>query len=129
MTSEQRASFQKALLALKTEIESAGFERLAPNRSSEAEVEDNEDEQPLNEMLQAVASGRNRNHAVTLGQIGRALTKLRDDPGDYGICEECSEPMALPRLRAMPYAAFCVTCQGKRDGARGGPRRKLTDYQ
>ena len=29
----------------------------------------------------------------------------------------------------MPYAEFCVECQGKQDRPKGGPtRKKLTDY-
>ena len=45
-------------------------------------------------------------------------------------CEECGEEIGLPRLKAMPYAELCITCQGKRDvGHKAGPtRRKLTDY-
>lgn len=129
MTAAQRARFQKALLDLKAELESSGFERLEPNRASALDVGDAEDEQPLNEMIQSVASGRNRNHAVMLRQIAHALAKLRDDPDDFGVCEDCSESIALPRLTAMPFAAFCVTCQGKRDGPRGGARKKITDYR
>jgi DnaK suppressor protein len=130
MTPARRMQLKKALLDLKRELESSGFQRIEPNRTSEAEAGDNEDEQPLNEMLQSVASGRNRNRAVILGQVTAALAKLRDDPDDFGICEECSEEIPFPRLRAMPYASLCVGCQSKQDGPRDGPtRRKLTDYR
>lgn len=130
MTASQRTRFRNALLALQQEIQTHGFQKLDPNRTSAEAVGDKEDEQPLNEMLQSVASGRNRSHALMLGQITRALAKLRDDPDDYGVCEECSEAIPLPRLNAMPYATFCVACQSKLDGPRGGPtRKKLTDYR
>jgi DnaK suppressor protein len=129
MTAAQQAKLKKALLALKTELESGGFQKLEPNRTSEAEVGDNEDEQPLNEMMQSVASGRNRAHAGMLVQVTRALAKLRDDPDDYGVCEDCSEDISAKRLEAMPYAQLCVVCQSKKDDPRGYKRKSLTDYK
>ncbi len=130
MTPLQQERLKKALLELKKELETSGFQRVEPNRTSEAEVGDNEDEQPLNEMLQSVASGRNRNHALMLRQVLGALARLRDDPDDFGVCEDCNEDIPMPRLQAMPYAQLCVACQSKRDGPRGGPtRKKVTDYR
>jgi DnaK suppressor protein len=59
----------------------------------------------------------------------KALAKLRDEPDSFGECEECGEALPLGRLEAMPFAEYCVTCQGKRDAPKGQPtRRKPTDY-
>jgi DnaK suppressor protein len=44
-----------------------------------------------------------------LDEIAAALRRLGS--GAYGICESCREPIALPRLRAVPAARFCVQCQ------------------
>lgn len=44
-----------------------------------------------------------------LDEISEALHRL--GAGAYGICESCREPIALPRLRAVPAARFCLTCQ------------------
>ena len=33
--------------------------------------------------------------------------------GEYGICQECSEPIAPARLRAMPEVTNCVRCQDR----------------
>ena len=41
---------------------------------------------------------------------------------------ECGEEIGEGRLKAMPYAEFCVTCQTKRDPAKTATRKKLTDY-
>ena len=41
--------------------------------------------------------------------VEEALDRL--DTGDYGICVECDEPIAEKRLRALPWARYCVTCQ------------------
>lgn len=41
--------------------------------------------------------------------VEEALDRL--DAGDYGICLACEEPIAEKRLRALPWARYCVTCQ------------------
>jgi DnaK suppressor protein len=129
MTSAQRAQFQKLLQALLEELTSKA-QRIEPNRTDEARVGGDEDEQPLSEMLQSIASNRNRNTAVVLARVQRALQKLQEEPEEYGLCEECGEDIAPARLKAMPYAEYCVSCQSTRDAPKGGPtRKKLTDYR
>jgi DnaK suppressor protein len=46
---------------------------------------------------------------VELDEIAQALRRLGS--GVYGTCESCREPIALPRLRAVPAARFCLACQ------------------
>jgi DnaK suppressor protein len=41
--------------------------------------------------------------------VEEALDRL--DAGDYGICLACDEPIAEKRLRALPWARYCVGCQ------------------
>jgi DnaK suppressor protein len=41
--------------------------------------------------------------------VDEALDRL--DAGDYGICLACDEPIALKRLRALPWARYCVACE------------------
>ena len=41
--------------------------------------------------------------------VEEALDRL--EAGDYGICLACEEPIAEKRLRALPWARYCVTCQ------------------
>jgi DnaK suppressor protein len=41
--------------------------------------------------------------------ILRALQKI--DEGSYGICEVCKEEISSKRLKAIPYARNCITCQ------------------
>ena len=42
-------------------------------------------------------------------KLAEALERLRE--GEYGICQECGEPIAPARLRAMPEVLTCVRCQ------------------
>lgn len=44
-------------------------------------------------------------------KLAEALERLRG--GEYGVCEECGEPIAPARLRAMPEVTTCVRCQDR----------------
>jgi DnaK suppressor protein len=128
LTAAQKKTLRRALQALVSEVSSKAPRRIAPNRTDETKVGGDEDEQPLNEMLQAIASDRNRASGDVLGRAQRALEKLGSD--EAGTCEECGEDIPWGRLKAMPYAELCVGCQGKRDGPQRGPtRRGLTDFR
>jgi DnaK suppressor protein len=88
MTSAQRKQLETKLLALLEELGQKQPEKLAPNRTSHAETTD-EDAQPLNEMMQAIASSRNRALGGVAARANKALQKLREQPGDFGLFEEC----------------------------------------
>lgn len=43
-----------------------------------------------------------------LRAIAAALRRI--DAGDYGLCLECGDPIAVERLRATPVAEYCIDC-------------------
>ncbi len=57
--------------------------------------------------------------------IERAEGRLRSidlcfnllEQGRYGICARCGDEIPLERLRAVPFATYCVDCQHNRDRA------------
>ncbi len=49
-------------------------------------------------------------------KLAEALERLRG--GEYGLCEECGEPIAPARLRAMPEVTRCVRCQDRVERSR-----------
>ena len=51
-----------------------------------------------------------------LKAIDAALSRL--ERGRYGICEKCKEEIPIERLKAVPFAAYCIDCQKKRDERR-----------
>jgi DnaK suppressor protein len=126
-----RSTLQRLRASLETrraELIAEGDFDIPPVRSdATAKVDD--DEAPLTEMNQSIASNRNRERAETLRQIAEALQRMVDDPDEFGMCEECEEPIPPRRLELMPWARLCIDCQGRRerDDTPGG-RRKLTDY-
>ncbi len=42
-------------------------------------------------------------------EIDRALERVAG--GHYGVCEGCSEDISPARLKAIPWARYCVRCQ------------------
>lgn len=130
MTNAQRNQLKKALETLKASLKKKLPRAVEPTRHDEATAGIDEDEQPLAEMEQAIASNRNRNDALMMAKVDAALLRLKTDPDDFGNCRDCGDEILFARLKAMPYVELCVECQGKLDG---GPkvrqtRRSLTDY-
>lgn len=128
MSPEAREDFKAVLLALKAELEDTGPHKAAPNRTDAGGRRD-EDHQPLNEMMQSIASSRNRNRAGVLKKVDEALERIDDDPEYFGLCVDCEEPIKPRRIELMPYVAMCVRCQSEAEGPiKQGRRRHITDY-
>ena len=53
------------------------------------------------------------NEGRLLMQIDEALRRVYR--GEYGVCENCGEPISRARLEAMPYARLCVACKEKEE--------------
>ncbi|MEH6609143.1 MAG: TraR/DksA family transcriptional regulator [Halioglobus sp.] len=58
---------------------------------------------------QHIAIASQQHAKKLLIQVQAALARI--DAGDYGYCQECDELVALPRLKAQPYARLCLQCQ------------------
>src|SRR5258708_32423098 len=66
------------------------------------------------------ASGNNEVHiqlklkqtdAKILQAIEEALWRL--EKGTYGLCRDCGESIAEPRLNAIPWTRVCISCKEK----------------
>ena len=66
--------------------------------------------------LDATARARLAEHAR---RLEAAIARV--DAGTYGRCEACEAPIAPARLRALPDATTCVTCQAAQEAE--GERR------
>lgn len=51
----------------------------------------------------------NERETAELEAIDAALKRL--DAGTYGVCVDCSQPIAQPRLLATPDVSRCIACQ------------------
>ena len=49
----------------------------------------------------------------TLYEIDEALKRIEE--GIYGDCLSCGKKISVQRLKALPYASFCIDCQEKEE--------------
>jgi DnaK suppressor protein len=56
-----------------------------------------------------ISSKRNNLEFRMLRMVNAALARIAR--GEYGDCHACEEPISEKRLKAIPWAAFCVKCQ------------------
>lgn len=57
---------------------------------------------------QAMSLETNRRRATQIKRMRAALAKLAE--GDYGLCDDCGEPINPQRLRIDPAAPYCIRC-------------------
>jgi RNA polymerase-binding transcription factor len=115
---DSRELLRKMLLQLQDET----YRRV---REFRRDQEQESESGPADEMDSARATAEVETHA---GLIARAEEKLRFldealtrlDAGKYGRCVGCHELIPLERLKALPFAAYCVDCQQKRNRVRSG---------
>ena len=51
-------------------------------------------------------------NSMDYGQLRLVEEALdRMDSGEYGVCLACEEPIAEKRLKAIPWARYCLQCQ------------------
>jgi DnaK suppressor protein len=56
-----------------------------------------------------------QNSERVLAQVEAALTRF--EQGTYGICERCGDHIDPARLKALPYAKLCMSCQQRTEWA------------
>jgi DnaK suppressor protein len=54
--------------------------------------------------------GKSSGDRVILQMINEALERIEDKT--FGTCEHCGEPIQPKRLDAVPWALYCIRCQG-----------------
>jgi DnaK suppressor protein len=69
---------------------------------------------------QFIALRINRLDYVQLKLIDAALNRM--DSQDYGMCEDCGDPIPSRRLEAIPWATRCIACQERSSLARDSPQ-------
>lgn len=125
MTPAELARYRALLSDLRRHLDRSG-----PHKPDDADDLRDEDLAPLSEMLQSIASNRNKNRAGILKLVVAAIDRIDNHPDLFGLCTECEEPLGTGRLDLMPYAELCVPCQAVHERPRNtGGRRSLTDYE
>ena len=68
-----------------------------------------EDDQAQISHDEFISLQKNRIDYGQLRLVEEALDRV--ESGDYGICLGCDDPIPEKRLRAIPWARYCIPCQ------------------
>jgi len=85
-----------------------------------------EEEAAAHQHGQFIASHLREGVQAEVGRVDEAIARI--DAGVYGTCDECGEPIALERLRALPYTRLCAAdaAREERERVLHSPGRSLT---
>jgi DnaK suppressor protein len=75
------------------------------------------------ETVWLVVLDRSRDMQATVEEALRRLAT-----GQYGLCVECGQHIALARLRALPFAVRCLACQERFEHEEEGGRAPVTHH-
>jgi RNA polymerase-binding protein DksA len=84
----------------------ARLERITANLRRGFEADSKEMAKQLEDSEVVDALGNEAREEIA--KISAALQRM--DAGDYGLCVECGDEIAVGRLEAYPYADECIDC-------------------
>ena len=70
-----------------------------------------EDDQAQMSHEEFISLKRNSMDYQALRQVNAAIERI--NTGEYGICASCEETISEKRLKAIPWAKYCVSCQDR----------------
>lgn len=99
-------AIRKRLAEQRQDVVEAMRRNRAPEVTSDTGDEADQAQAAMDRDLQFELSDTERN---TLDQIEGAIRKI--DKGTYGACEQCRQPIETLRIKALPFARYCIRCQ------------------
>jgi len=101
--------FRKKLLDKRRELTRAYIrDKNYGRESDEGGTQDSADKASTSYTKEFLYSLSNTERNV-LQQVEDALERI--DEGEFGVCDECDEPIQKKRLEAVPWARHCLACQ------------------
>jgi RNA polymerase-binding transcription factor len=122
---------REALRQMLTRLRDETYEKV---RDFRRDQQDEAQPPPADEMDAARSTADVETHASLIARAEERLRFIdaaiaRAERGRYGICAECGDEIAIERLAAVPFAVYCVDCQGKRNrGRRWGEGTMIEPY-
>ncbi len=109
-------SYKKRLLAKRQELTEAYNRDKNYGRESDSggtqDLADKASTSYTKEFLYSLSNSER----IVLQEVEDALTRIEE--GEFGVCEECGEPIHKKRLDAVPWARYCLACQEAFDKGR-----------
>lgn len=113
MTKKEKHAYQKTLLALKEKI----VRKLSQlnNESKEVETDIAQD------VVDKAESSYTKEFLLSLSNAEREQLRLIDDAlrrlktKEFGVCQMCTKIIGTKRLGTLPWTAYCIDCQQKKE--------------
>lgn len=109
LTKQQLDAFAKLLKEKRDHLIEEAKRTLDNDMVVPSEERMDEVDQASSEYMQAFSFRLRGRERFLMGKIDKALAKITDR--EYGLCEECDEPISLKRLQARPEAQLCIQCK------------------
>ena len=109
--------YKKVLTDIKEKI-SSEIKQMA-NDASTSQKDNSSDSGHALHMADVATDMYDREFSLNLASNDRELLQKvnfalqRIEEGGFGLCNECKNPIAVARLKAIPYAQTCLKCQEK----------------
>lgn len=104
--------FRDKLLALRAELEAA---ESVGNTDADTVELDQQRQGRLSRMdalnAQAMTQATQGRRRQALRRVDVALARI--ESGNYGYCDECEEPIGIPRLEFDPSVLLCIACASR----------------
>ncbi|MBI5755300.1 MAG: TraR/DksA C4-type zinc finger protein [Nitrospirae bacterium] len=118
MTSKKKKEALKKMLLEKkleiwNEVKHKLFQQLGSEYKSEIDAVLDEGDKALSDLAAETGLTLVDLRKDMLEKIDHALAKLEE--GTYGICDDCGNEINEQRLKAVPFAVYCVECKQKRE--------------
>lgn len=117
MTKKKKEDLRNMLLEKKrviwSEVKEKLFDQLGREYKKETDSVLDEGDKALTDLAEETGLTLIDLRKDTLEKIELALRKLEE--GSYGVCEDCGEEINEARLKALPFAVYCIECKEKRE--------------
>jgi len=121
LTKKELLEFKKLILKRKDEI-TDDIQHISEDTLKKSQKDASGDISGYSYHMADVATDTyDREFSLGLASSGREMLYGLDDAlkkieeGTFGICEECKALIAKSRLKAVPWATYCVKCQEKKE--------------
>ena len=109
LNKKEMEPYRQLLVELKHKlIKEVMLNQEASNEGSNGDVLDLAD-QASDSYDKDLANSLSETERARLKAVEKALQRVNE--GTYGLCEDCVKPIPLARLKVLPFAKLCVSCQ------------------
>ena len=109
MSTTELDNFKKILEAKRVALLKSARESLEQDMTLDTNELPDEVDLASTESLQSFALRLRGRERMFLDKIAKALQKIED--GEFGMCEDCEEPIGRKRLDARPETTLCIRCK------------------